>query len=1554
MNGPKTAQLSSYGTLGVPAAANLPGVRYSAANWTDSKGNLWLFGGFGSDSVGYWTGDLNDLWEYSPSTNQWAWMGGSSTLTSAGGPALGVPGTLGVPATGNIPVGRAGAVSWTDTKGNVWLFGGSNYSGTFNYFNDLWEFNPSTNQWAWMSGVSTESCTQEYCSQPGVYGKLGVAAVGNVPGSRSDALSWTDSKGNLWLFGGYGFDSANRLGDLNDLWEFNPSTNEWAWMGGSTTIPTNLGFGNGGQSGVYGTMGAPDPANIPGGRSSPSGWTDSKGNLWLFGGFGSDSAGTFGSLNDLWEFSPSTNQWEWVGGGSTYPANCYSSNSGRCGMPAIYGTLAIPGTGNVPGGRAGAANWTDSKGNFWLFGGNGIDSTSQFGYLNDFWEYSPSTNQWTWMSGSATLSCPTVYCGQSGVYGISQTSALGNTPNSRENSASWADGNGDFWLFGGMGIDVVGDFDYFQDLWEFQPNTAGSLPVAATPTFSPGGGTYTTQQTIAIYDNTPGATISYLINGNTPASVYTAPLTVSSSESIEAIAGASGYANSDIATAAYTANIAAAAAPTFSPVSGTYAMTQTVTLSDATPGTTIYYTTDQSMPTTASAVYKGPIAVSSPETILAVAVANGFLNSPTASAVYTVGPTSTLGEWAWMGGSTSPNQPGVYGLLLTPSPTSSPGARNGSTSWTDQNGNFWLFGGAGYDENGNDGVLNDLWEFNPSLGEWAWMSGNGAVPSPCSIQGECGQPGIYGTLATRAPGHIPGGRTRSAGWTDSGGHQWLFGGYGIDAKGQLGQLNDLWEFDTSSNEWTWMGGSSNGVLSSSSLGQPGIYGTLGTPSVGNIPGSRSGAASWTDDKGNFWLFGGAGEDGAGNSVTLNDLWEFNPSTMEWAWMGGSDVVEILVGHQPPVYGTLGVPSTESNPGSLSGAASWTDGSGNLWLLGNGAFWRFSPSINEWAWMGGAGTSYCPVDPLIGGYNVCVNPPAVVGTLGLPAAGNFPSVGNPAWTDQAGNFWLFGGNGSDVTGENNGFYRGGLDSMWVYNPSTNEWAWMGGDYAASNCSFIVLDPLADVICDGSQGVFGSKSVPAPGNTPSARVGGVTWIDKFGNLWLFSGLATNLSDNSVSMNDLWEYQPSMSTLPPAATPIFSLKSGLYSSGGSLTISNGMPNASIYYSTGANSPGTGSTLYSGPITLSNTKSFQAIATAPGYRNSAVAHANYTFASPPATPVFSLASGTYTSVQMLTISDATPGVMIYYTTDGSPITSSSPVYAGPITVSSPETITAVALFGSVGYLVFDGIAVPGDGVLSPVATATYVVNLPPAAAPTFSVPSGTYTTAPSVTISDATPGAAIYYSTGGTTPTVNSNLYSGPITISFSETIEAIAVANGYANSPVASASYVISPPPTFAFGAAPNLLTVNSGAQGTVLLTVTPRNGFNSAVSFACSGLPAGVSCSFSPGTVTPAGSASNSTLTISVSAQAAASRPDSRPLFPTAALVVAGCLIARTRRRSFQIACVVILAFVGLGLLTSCGGVESTPSSTSMPVTSTISVTAMSGSIQQTAFVTLTLN
>ena len=1226
-------QLGVYGTLGTPAAGNFPGSRSEASYWTDGNGNLWLFGGEGFDANGN-EGRLNDLWEFNPQTNLWAWMGGGNT-----GNRLGVYGALGTPAAENTPGGRDDATSWTDGSGNLWLFGGngSDSNSQGNLLNDLWEFNPQTKLWTWMGGSNSYGDTGQ---AGGVYGVLGTPASGNTPGSRYRASSWTDSNWDLWLFGGHGTDASGGPsvdGNLNDLWELNPRTAQWTWMGGSSTPLTTDGHFSYGQPAVYGVIGTPAPGNTPGGRSYNSCWTDSNGNFWLFGGDGFDSS----YLNDLWEFNPQTNLWTWMGENTTVPDPRWQG---------FYGTLGTPAAANFPGGREYASDWTDSSGNLWLFGGLGFDASGNEGVLNDLWEFNPQTDQWTWMGGSSTLvelGGPYSY-GQPGVYGTLGSAAAGNVPGSRRDPANWTDRSGHLWLFGGMGLDSNGNSGFLNDLWRYQLS-APSLPAATTPTISPSAGTYTASQTVTILDATAGAAIFYTTDGTTPttgSAVYDGPITVSSSEKVEAIATSPGYSTSAVTSAAFVIT-PPVAPPTFSVPAGAYLGALSVTISDAAPGAIIFYTINGTAPTTNSTVYTGAITVSASETLNAVALAPGYSLSAVATAAYTISSAApgVVGEWTWMGGSSTvgnnEGQPGVYGILGTPAPEDVPGGRDGAASWTDSSGNLWLFGGDGKDVNGDFDLLNDFWEFSPTTNEWAWMGGSSVG----------GQHGVYGTLGTQTGGNIPGARYLPTSLTDVSGNLWLFGGSGVDANGNGDVLNDLWEFNPSTGQWAWMGGSSVRE-------QPAVYGTLGVPSIANVPGGRFMAMSWTDSSGNFWLFGGDGysANAQGQGNVLNDLWEFNAVTREWTWIGGSSA-----GGQPGVYGTLATPAYGNTPGSRELAASWTDRNGNFWLYGGIGYdasgnygylsdlWKFNSSLNQWAWMGGNNntTGNSPT------------PSAVYGTLGTPAAGNTPGGRAEAtsWTDSNGNFWLFGGDGNTFPND-----------LWELNPTTLEWTWMSGSSE-----------------NGQPGVYGILGTPALGNLPGSRYRASGWTDRDGNLWLFGGVGPNADHYGTWLNDLWEYRPPAPT-PAAATPTFSVPAGTYTSAQTVSITDATIGATIYYTTNRVAPTTNSSVYGGPILVSATETLEAMAVATCYSQSPVAAAAYTI-SPPVTPSITwvtpaaITYGTTLSAIQLNASASVPGTYAYSPSAGALLSAGSHTLS--VTFTPSDTASYTTTMASVSLLV-------------------------------------------------------------------------------------------------------------------------------------------------------------------------------------------------------------------------------------------------------------------------------
>jgi Chitobiase/beta-hexosaminidase C-terminal domain len=89
------------------------------------------------------------------------------------------------------------------------------------------------------------------------------------------------------------------------------------------------------------------------------------------------------------------------------------------------------------------------------------------------------------------------------------------------------------------------------------------------------------------------------------------------------------------------------ATPSISPATGTYVGSQQVTITDATPGATVYDTTDGTVPSTSSAAYTGPISIAASSTVQAIAVLQG-VSSAVASSVLTITPAHPPAKLAFL------------------------------------------------------------------------------------------------------------------------------------------------------------------------------------------------------------------------------------------------------------------------------------------------------------------------------------------------------------------------------------------------------------------------------------------------------------------------------------------------------------------------------------------------------------------------------------------------------------------------------------------------------------------------------------------------------------------------------------------------------------------------------------------------------------------------------------------------------------------------------------------------------------------------------------------
>lgn len=831
-----------YGTRGGLAnSENTPGARKNATTWIIGT-KFYLFGGSGYSATGT-NSYLNDLWEYDLISNNWRWLKGNNNNDS-----FGIYGTKGVASSNNYPGARIESVSW-ESNGKLYLFGGTGIAtqSTIGSLNDLWVFDLQTENWTWLSGDNTTS-------QFGNYGTLNIPASTNKPGSRANSVAWVNS-GKLYMFGGNGA-GLSGFGTLNDLWEYNISTQTWTWINGTGLVN---------QLGVYGTKNTASANNLPGGREDAVGWiSDNK--LYLFGGRGYASTNSIGGLNDLWRYDIATNQWVWING---------INNTGQSGN---YGTLNVEASTNTPGGKANSQSWTIGN-KLYLFGGYEPPFTRD---NNDLWVYDLTTNNWTWIKGSNIFN-------QSGVYGTQGVFGSNNTPSSRQGT-NGVQYNGKLYLFGGF--NASSNDKIYNDVWEFDLTNLNWKWVKGSNIISQNG----------LYGS-----IKIPNASNQPGARQNATTWVSNNKYY--LFGGMGYSENG---ALGTLNDLWEFDPITQnwtwlkgPKEGSSGSYGTKLISDATNNPSkrdraagwekdgklylfggrdnLFYDDlwEYNIATGNWTWIKGSSNGGFTPNFGILNVVNET-NNPGGrqeSATWVLGNklflfggnVSVSGgrifndlwefdlstyNWKWIKGSNIDSQNGFYGTTGVYNNANIPGARSRATAWVSNNRVF-IFGGSGFAES-TFGLLNDLWEYDTINNNFRWIKGTKSGSF---------QYGTYGTMGVANVNNTPGGRSDAVSW-NIGEKLYLLGGdgYTIFSPNTVNnlKLNDLWEFDIQTGNWKWLKGS-NSTISTN------FYVTKNEFNISNNLGSRSNAkGGFISDK--YYIFGGFGYGRNGDINYRSDLW----------------------------------------------------------------------------------------------------------------------------------------------------------------------------------------------------------------------------------------------------------------------------------------------------------------------------------------------------------------------------------------------------------------------------------------------------------------------------------------------------------------------------------------------------------------------------------------------------------------------------------------------------------------------------------------------------------
>ncbi|PYR13611.1 MAG: hypothetical protein DMF99_00940 [Acidobacteria bacterium] len=891
----------------------------------------------------------------------------------------------------------------------------------------------------------------------------------------------------------------------------------------------------------------------------------------------------------------------------------------------------------------------------------------------------------------------------------------------------------------------------------------------AAPVFSPppaqiGYGTTVTLSAAS------GATIRYTTNGSTPTSsstIYTGPITVTGTVTIYAKAFHPDWTTSAQSGGTYTVKVST---PVFSPDAGSYAPGQAITVTNATPGAVMHYTTNGATPTASDPVItSGGTVIAGQYTLKAIAMLTGWTSSDVKTAAYTLtGPLTSYAVrtnstfvaalksdgtvWTFgsnsggsLGDSSSGRSTPAMVNGLTGVTAISAGSRHVLALRTD--GSVWAWGG------NEAGQLGDTTTTDRST--YAAVSGLSSVTAIAAggsfsvalksdgslwtwgsnANGQLGD----GTVTQRTtPTHVPGlsavasiaaGDTHTAVRTTSGA-VWT---WGANASGQLGdgtttqRTSPVLVSTITATAGPWAGNAytvaatadgsvwSWGANDSAQLGLGTVGGVHTAPSqmptIANIAtadgGQASSAAAASD--GSVWTWGDNYDGEVGDGTTMT------PRTTAYHLAGLSNITSVAAGY----FFTVAVTSD----GSV-----WTWGYNNVGQLGDG-------TVDQ---------RIAPVKISEAGFNWKTSTPRLSYPTGTYSA--IFSVVVTAVTSGAEIHYTT--NGSDPTQTDPTVVSGGsvsIDQTMTFKAA----AWASGMPASNVASAIYTMALPAVTLSPGTGTY----VVTQQATTTIRA------KAFRSGWTDSAIASGAY--------------TMKVVPPTFSPT----SGSYPSPQAIAMSTTTPSSTIRYTTNGSEPTGTSPVYTAPITIGTTSTIKAIASRAGWVDSDSAAASYWFTQGTvATPTFTPGAGSYSGSAFVSITTSTSGATIRYTLDGTDPTLTSARYQWPITIAATTTVKARAYKDSF--------------TPSAVATASFAVDAAGAVDTPLIVPAGgRFTAGVTAVVTVQASGATLRYTTTGVDPTASDPVVPGSgITVDRSMVVKVKAWSGTASPSAVRRADFVI----------------------------------------------------------------------------------------------------------------------------------------------------------------------